>query len=256
MLDIVQYISDMNRAETSDQAFLYLEKYLAALGFDRVVYSLITDHPSLKKTRQHGIVRNYPDDWMKYYFSKGYVDVDPVIKVIKQREGPFVWGDLPQFKPITKEESTLMNEAQDAKLLDGVGVSFHGPNGQIVGMGVASSAGGAEIDRDSLSLIHLLCAQFNHIYQTIEREHSAPEQIVTLSDREKEILTWLAVGKSKSVIGDILHISENTVKTYLQRAFAKLGVHTKQEAIVHAIRLGLITPALSPTQIWIRNSSR
>lgn len=250
MIDIGQYISNTNNAANSDQAFQHLERCLSEMGFDRVVYSLLTDHPSLNKNRQHGIVRNYPEDWMKYYFSKGYVDVDPVIKVIKQHEGPFVWEELPRFKQLTRAETLLMDEAGDAKLLEGIGLSFHGPNGQIVGMGVASSAGGTELHKDMVSLVHLLCTQFHHTYQMLERESSVAERIVVLSAREKEILTWLAVGKSKSVIGDILNISEHTVKTYLQRAFNKLGVHTKQEAIVHAIRLGLINPALSPTQPW------
>ena len=138
-----------------------------------------------------------------------------------------------------------MNEAREAKLLEGIGLALHGPNGQIVGMGVASSSGGTELHRDTVSLVHLLCTQFNQTYQMLERERSVVGKVVDLSEREKEILTWLAVGKSKSVVGDILNISENTVKTYLSRAFAKLGVHTKQEAIVHAIRMGLINPALS-----------
>jgi DNA-binding CsgD family transcriptional regulator len=245
MIDVGQFITDTNAAETSDQAFGYLEKCLTELGFDRVVYSLLTDHPTLKKNREHGIVRNYPEDWMKYYFSKGYVDVDPVIKVIKQHYGPFVWNDLQRFKQLSRPETLLMNEASDAKLLEGIGLSFHGPNGQIVGMGVASSAGGTEMTPDTVSLVYMLCSQFNLIYQRLERESVDDDQIIVLSEREKEILTWLAVGKSKSVIGDILCISENTVKTYLLRIFHKLGVHTKQEAIVHAIRMGSITPTIS-----------
>jgi DNA-binding CsgD family transcriptional regulator len=245
MLDIGQFISDTNSAKDSDEAFTYLEKYLGQLGFDRVVYSLLTDHPNLNKNREHGIVRNYPEDWMNYYFSKGYVDVDPTIKIMKQRQGAFAWTSLAEIKNVTKQEQLLMDEAKEAKLLEGIGLALHGPNGQIVGMGVASSAGGTELQRDTVSMVYLLCTQFNQIYQSLEQEKSIAPVIIDLSEREKEILTWLAVGKSKSVVGDILSISEHTVKTYLKRAFTKLGVHTKQEAIVHAIRLGLITPALS-----------
>ena len=245
MLDIGQFITDTNSAENSDEAFACLEKYLGKLGFDRVVYSLLTDHPHLNKNREHGIVRNYPEDWMNYYFSKGYVDVDPTIKIMKQKQGAFAWTSLPEIKSISKQEKLLMNEAKDAKLLEGIGLALHGPNGQIVGMGVASSAGGTELHRDTVSVVYLLCTQFNQIYQTLEREKSAAQKIIDLSEREKEILTWMAVGKSKSVVGDILNISEHTVKTYLQRAFTKLDVYTKQEAIVHAIRMGLINPSLS-----------
>lgn len=98
MIDFVKFVTEMNRAENAEDAFNYLEQTLANLGFDRVVYSLITDHPSMQLKRGHGILRNYPDDWMKYYFDKNYFEVDPVIKVIKQTSGPFLWDKLPELK--------------------------------------------------------------------------------------------------------------------------------------------------------------
>ncbi|MFA5952653.1 MAG: LuxR family transcriptional regulator [Hyphomicrobium sp.] len=247
MIDVAQYIRDTNAAGTVDTAFSHLEGALAKLGFDRIVYSLITDHPRLRKKRQHGIVRNYPEDWMSHYFSRGYVDVDPVISVIKQRAGAFAWEQLERVggRPLSNKETVLMHEAREARLLDGIGISFHNPTGEIVGMGVASSSGKTECSRNTISLIQLLCTQFNQVFQDIETESTAHEQLVTLSRREREILTWLAVGKSRSVTADIVGISEHTVKTYLQRVFAKLGTCTTQEAVVRAIRLGLIAPDIS-----------
>jgi DNA-binding CsgD family transcriptional regulator len=242
MIDFIKFIIETNKAETAEEAFTILEQALSSLGFDRVVYSLITDHPTLKLKRGHGILRNYPEDWMKYYVANNYVDVDPVIKVIKQLNGPFLWNNLPELKQgLQRDEFILMEEAREAKLLDGIGLSLHGTCGEIVGMGVASSSGGADLDKDTVSLVYALCSQFHIVFRQKE-EKSVP--IIQLSKREKEVLSWAAEGKSRAVIGEILNIGDGTVKTYIERIFAKLEVNTMNMAVVKAISMGLITPRI------------
>lgn len=52
-----------------------------------------------------------------------------------------------------------------------------------------------------------------------------------LTDREIEVVALLARGRSKTAIGAKLYLSENTVKTYVKNAYAKLNVHSKQELL-------------------------
>ncbi|WP_315560842.1 response regulator transcription factor [Actinomyces gerencseriae] len=63
---------------------------------------------------------------------------------------------------------------------------------------------------------------------------------VVLSPREREILRAVSRGMSNSQIGTELFIAEATVKTYLLRAFHKLGVATRTAAVAEALRLGLL----------------
>lgn len=63
----------------------------------------------------------------------------------------------------------------------------------------------------------------------------------TLTVREVEILRLLARGRDMQVIADSLTISANTVRTHLQNIYAKLGVHSKLEAVVLANERGLLT---------------
>jgi DNA-binding CsgD family transcriptional regulator len=53
-----------------------------------------------------------------------------------------------------------------------------------------------------------------------------------LTPREKEVLQWLAKGKSNPSIGAILGISPRTVQTHLTRIYEKLGVETRTQAII------------------------
>ena len=58
-----------------------------------------------------------------------------------------------------------------------------------------------------------------------------------LTDREREVLRWLAGGKTDRDIGDILGISPRTVHKHLQRIYEKLGVETRTAAVVRVLNL-------------------
>ena len=58
-----------------------------------------------------------------------------------------------------------------------------------------------------------------------------------LTGREREVLRWLAGGKTDRDIGDILGISPRTVHKHLQRIYEKLGVETRTAAVVRVLGL-------------------
>jgi DNA-binding CsgD family transcriptional regulator len=70
--------------------------------------------------------------------------------------------------------------------------------------------------------------------------HPAKQKMV-LREREREILTWIAAGKTLAQIGDILNISTRTVEWHLQGTAAKLGAETRTQAVVVALSEGLIS---------------
>jgi DNA-binding CsgD family transcriptional regulator len=55
-----------------------------------------------------------------------------------------------------------------------------------------------------------------------------------LTDREAEVLRWVAAGKTDRDIADILAISPRTVHKHLQRVYEKLGVETRTAAVARA----------------------
>ncbi len=66
------------------------------------------------------------------------------------------------------------------------------------------------------------------------------EDLVQLSEREAEILTLVAKGFSFADICRLLAITNNTVKTHVNRIYRKLAVHSRGQAVYEAARLGLI----------------
>lgn len=64
----------------------------------------------------------------------------------------------------------------------------------------------------------------------------------TLTEREREVLRYMAQGLANSEIGDQLFISEATVKTHVSHILAKLDVRDRAQAIVLAYESGLVEP--------------
>ena len=68
-----------------------------------------------------------------------------------------------------------------------------------------------------------------------------PERSYNLTDREQDILNLLAQGLSNADISGRLYLSEGTVRNYTSTLFAKLGVSDRTQAVILAIRQGLVT---------------
>lgn len=77
------------------------------------------------------------------------------------------------------------------------------------------------------------------------REVRAPEAPEALTDRETDVLRLLADGQSNKEIARNLTIGEKTVKTHVSSILSKLGVQSRTQAVLQAMRDGLIPPAES-----------
>jgi DNA-binding NarL/FixJ family response regulator len=72
------------------------------------------------------------------------------------------------------------------------------------------------------------------------RRAAALERVVTLSDREREVLTLLGSGESNAELARRLFVSEATVKTYVSRLLTKLDLTNRTQAAILAHEAGLL----------------
>jgi DNA-binding NarL/FixJ family response regulator len=69
-----------------------------------------------------------------------------------------------------------------------------------------------------------------------------PEQLDALTDREREVLSYVGAGMSNDAIAEHLVLSPSTAKTHVNRVMAKLGVRDRAQLVVIAYETGLVRP--------------
>jgi two-component system, NarL family, response regulator LiaR len=73
------------------------------------------------------------------------------------------------------------------------------------------------------------------------REVRTPDSPAALTDREAEVLRLLARGKANKQIASSLYVSEKTVKAHVSSILMKLGVQSRTQAALYAVRTGLVS---------------
>ena len=75
----------------------------------------------------------------------------------------------------------------------------------------------------------------------VQQKHSSQtEHHIQLSDREKDIMQLMARGLTNADIARELYLSEGTVRNYTSAIFTKLGVNDRTQAVIAALRYGLV----------------
>lgn len=82
---------------------------------------------------------------------------------------------------------------------------------------------------------------FDTVRQLLRHREVVAGRKPTLTGREIEVLGLVAQGRTSREIGDLLYISENTVKNHVRNILDKLGLHSRNEAVMYAVREELIS---------------
>jgi DNA-binding NarL/FixJ family response regulator len=82
------------------------------------------------------------------------------------------------------------------------------------------------------------------------REVRPPESPEELTERESEVLKLVARGKANKQIASDLFVEEKTVKTHVSSILRKLGVQSRTQAALHAVRTGLVSVEELGEESW------
>ncbi len=104
-------------------------------------------------------------------------------------------------------------------------------------LAAAKAAAEGEVLIDPVTLTRLL----HQVAKEREARRDALALFEELTDREREILQLLAEGMRNDGIAQKLFISPQTVQTHVRNLLAKLGVHSKLEAVAFAVKHGAIS---------------
>lgn len=210
--------------------------YFKAEGFHGLTYYLVRPVSSLPAMAplHHGM----PPGAVASYFAQDFARLDVIPRYILARGWPMRWGEVIRQGEMTSEERAFTDRNRAAGLGDGIGLPCYGPRFCNAHVGLTQMAGRVDLSPANLARLHFV-AQAAHLRVCSVINAELPDGR-RLSEREKEILLWVARGKSNTVIGEILNISSGTVDTYMRRIYEKLDVSDRTSAAVKGVGLGLI----------------
>ena len=140
-----------------------------------------------------------------------------------------------------------------------IALTMHLENEYVFAMLKAGAEGYLAKDSIAAELVHavravnegqsILCpAATRKLIEEVNHSYAPTSQAeIVLTKREEEILRLLATGATSKEIGNKLHISSKTVDNYRSAIVAKLSARNKTEAIMYAVKLGLIPATNSAT---------
>lgn len=118
-----------------------------------------------------------------------------------------------------------------------------GANGYVVKTELATELFNATttVLNDQVYLSPDLATRFFQMFRFYNGQTLDAKAKLHLTDREQEVLHWLVQGASNEAIATRLYISVATVKAHLTAIFHKLGVTSRTQAIIRALKMGLVS---------------
>ncbi len=235
------FVRDSNRAPDGEALFALLSQAVGQYGYDQLMFSVLFDRDLPAELNRPCLYVTYSEEWMKYYAEKDYGRIDPVLRAAATSGHAFTWDELEKTTAFTPHQVRMMRLAEDAGLREGIGVPLRGSRALVAGIGLASSDrhDGAEAHLD---LLNALCSQFYVAFRRLYAKPAPAADVTSLSPKEREILSWVAAGKTDDEIGTILSISRNTVDTHMRNIFRKLDAPNRVSAAIKGLTLGHIQP--------------
>jgi LuxR family quorum sensing-dependent transcriptional regulator len=240
------FVEKVGAATTIDEVYALLASELRNFGFTDF---LVTDMPPPSlQLETHLILNGWSEPWFERYVEQGFYRHDPMAKHTRETSLPFFWHEVALGSEHTPEARQVMDEASEFGLKQGFSVPILGPDGDRS----CVTMGGEKLDipprgREIIYVISL-CA--HQRARALRRDWAArpnrgdrtwDRKGAVLSAREREVLKWVALGKTDAEIGELLHISSATSFAHVRNSCRKLNAATRTQAVVRALYLGEIS---------------
>jgi LuxR family quorum sensing-dependent transcriptional regulator len=227
-------IEQFNRAQNMTSISTQLARSISSFGYQ---FLCCLSAPGTQSFDERVLMMAWPKGWLEQYrHSKFYVR-DPISASLRVRTEAFRWADvaIPPNDELAKSVMTIA--LSDYRLRHGLCVPIHGLNGYQAGISFA----GFDVEdvteaRAAIQLIGI------YAFNRLANLKFTSKSFRILTDREREVLSWTAVGKTAWDTGGILNIAPDTVNKHIASAMRKLNVCSRTQAVAESIRRGEIIP--------------
>ena len=225
-------------ARDRDEFLGQVVRFAKRLGFDTVSATTIVDH--FLGEPEFISVDNAPASYRDMFEDMGRGRQDPVMQHCKKQSVPIIWS---QETYVGAGQADLWDGQARFGYRTGVAMALHLPQGRHFFLGVDRDQSLPK-DRSELTRIvadlQLFAVHAQEAAMRIMMPATGDPDVPNLTPREVESLRWTMEGKTAWEVGNILGISERTAVLHVNNAMHKLGCVNKHQAVLKALRLGLI----------------
>jgi DNA-binding CsgD family transcriptional regulator len=226
------------KAGSRDEFREEIVRFAKALGFNTVSAIAAVQH-GLGKS-EFVAVHNAPEEWVEASTSAINARVDPVLHHCKRHSVPIIWDEGTY---LSSGAGDMWRRQAEYGYRTGIAMALHMPEGKHFLFGVDREQAlpdGDELQRIVADLqlfaVHAQDAAIR-LLLPVELQPERP----SLTPRELEALQWTMEGKTAWEVGALLGISERTAVLHVNNAMHKLGAVSKHQAVLKALRLGLLS---------------
>ncbi len=214
-------------------------RFTQRLGFQTVSATLVLDHVLAES--EFITVDNAPEAFRGAFVNRENGRRDPVMQHCKRQSVPIIWN---QSTYTDSGQGDIWEEQARYGYCAGITMALHMPEGRHFVLGVERDQQMPGDPNELMRIVADLQLLTVHAQEAAARIFvpvSTDKSLATnLTPRELESLRWTMEGKTAWEVGNILGISERTAVLHVNNAMHKLGCVNKHQAVLKALRLGLL----------------
>ena len=230
--------SSVLKARNKDEFRDEVVRFTRRLGFETVSAMTVIDH-AVGQT-EFITVDNTPQEFANSFANPTLGRRDPVMQHCRRQSLPIIWD---QSTYVDSGAADIWEQQATFGYSTGIAMALHLPEGRHFQLGVDRDqplpSDTAQLQRIVADLQLFAVHAQEAALRLLVPEPLQPE-CPSLTPRELEALRWTMEGKTAWEVGAILGISERTAVLHANNAMHKLGCVNKHQAVVKALRLGLI----------------
>ncbi len=227
-------MSFIERCDSHNALAALVSDFSLTIGEFGFQHFMMTRLPAIGEDAEPYIIaHNWPTQWLNRYRECRYFWHDPVSQISFTSARPFSWKEARGISRRTRIAGQIASEAKSVGLRDGLGLPMGDPScvQAVVSLGADQPV---DLSTTSRSMLHLVCLHAE--MRAVEIQEKTKAAFACISEREREVLRWIANGKSATDVGVILDLSERTVKAHLASARFKLQATTTTHAVAKALK--------------------
>lgn len=213
-------------------------RFAKLLGFETVSAITVVDHPVVDT--EFVAIDNAPDAFRDEIEDPQSMRLDPVMQHCKRQSVPIIWD---QNTYVSAGQGSMWEAQARFGFRTGICLALHMPEGRHFVIGVDRDQALPK-DRGEVTRIVADLQLFAVHAQDTAMRVLVPERLQLerpkLTPRELDSLRWTMDGKTAWEVGAIMGISERTAVLHINTAMHKLACTNKHQAVLKALRLGLL----------------